>query len=74
MPGFHGIRRQQWALYALGKSCWNRTHKIPWTGWHQEIPYVDKRQPVYQRPEPLRLDVLVQLQARRSGTPTQSLS
>jgi hypothetical protein len=66
MPGFHGIRRQQWALYALGKSCWNRTHKIPWPGWPQEIPYVDKRQPVYHRPEPLRLDMLVQLHARRS--------
>ncbi|MHB1736179.1 MAG: hypothetical protein ACYCQM_06365 [Acidithiobacillus sp.] len=25
MPGFHGIRRQQWALFTLGKNCWDRT-------------------------------------------------
>ena len=62
MPGFHGIRKQQWALYTLGRNCWNRTHKTPWTGWPQEIPYVDKRLPVYHRPEPLRLDMLVRVQ------------
>ncbi|MEY2341992.1 hypothetical protein AB4090_07755 [Acidithiobacillus sp. IBUN Pt1247-S3] len=65
MPGFHGIRRQQWALYTLGRSCWNRTHKTVWTGWPQEIPYVDKRLLVYHRPEPLRLDVLVRVQERK---------
>ena len=65
MPGFHGIRRQQWALFTLAENCWDRTHKTPWDGWPQKIPYVDKRQPVYHRPEPLRLDVLVRIQARR---------
>ena len=67
MPGFHGIRRQQWALFTLGKNCWDRTHKTPCDGWPTKLPYVDKRQPVYHRPETLRLDVLVQLQARRGN-------
>lgn len=64
MPGFHGIREQQRSLYALGRATWDRTHASPWTGWPQEIPYVDKRLPVYHRPEPLRLDVLAETQAR----------
>ncbi|MBU2790992.1 hypothetical protein HF288_05680 [Acidithiobacillus caldus] len=67
MPGFHGIRRQQWALYTLGRNCWDRTHKSSWGGWPTEIPYADKRQPVYHRPEPLRLDVLVAMAVRKTA-------
>lgn len=61
MPGFHGIRMQQRTLYHLGEACWNRTHRAPFTGWPQDIPYVDKRQPVYHRPNALTLDILVRM-------------
>ena len=59
MPGYHGIRMQQMQLYRLGKEIWERTHKHPYTEWPTDVPYVDKRQPVYHRPQALRLDVLV---------------
>lgn len=80
MPGFHGIRLQQIALYMLGRECWNRTHPVAYlapaggvvggtidapkkmvSGWPEDVPYVDKRQLVYHRPEPLRLDVLTRI-------------
>ena len=28
MPGFHGIRTQQWALLTLGEHWWEQTHKV----------------------------------------------
>lgn len=81
MPGFHGIRMQQMKLYALGRACWQRTHGgvllVPVRGtpddeepalvsvWPSRVPYVDKRQLVYHRPNPLKLDVLVRLSERR---------
>ncbi len=61
MPGFHGIRMQQMVLYRLGRDTWNRTHAAPYPDWPEKVPYVDKRQPVYHRPNPLTLDVLVRL-------------
>lgn len=61
MPGFHGIRMQQQDLYKLGRECWNRTHKEPFPGWPVDVPYVDKRQLIYHRPNALRLDVLANM-------------
>ena len=65
MPGFHGIRLQQRALYTLGKTCWARTHRGEYSGWPTKIPYVDKHEPVYHRPHPLTLDTLVRVYERR---------
>jgi hypothetical protein len=68
MPGFHGIRVQQLALYRSGKEAWDRTHRAPYSGWPGDVPYVDKRQWVYHRPHPLTLDVIMQIyQARRAA-------
>jgi|GEM_PF-2540430 hypothetical protein len=61
MPGFHGVRMQQMALYALGKVCWDKTHQTPYSNWPNSVPYVDKRQAVYHRPNELRLDVLINI-------------
>ena len=58
MPGFHGIRMQQIELYRLGKTTWNKTHFDPFSGWPGDVPYTDKRQLIYHRPTPLRLDIL----------------
>lgn len=69
MPGYHGIRMQQMALYALGKECWNRTHERPYNAWPVNIPYVDKRQTVYHRPDVLRLDMLVRISNLRNTAP-----
>lgn len=70
MPGFHGIRMQQMALYRMGKECWNRTHKVEYPGWPNDIPYVDKRQLVYHRPHALTLDVLVRVYEARLSAMT----
>jgi hypothetical protein len=62
MPGYHGIRMQQMALYALGRGCWDRTHQTPYPAWPNSVPYVDKRQMVYHKPNALRLDVLISIE------------
>lgn len=67
MPGFHGMRMQQMALYLLGRECWNRTHKTEYPGWPKDVPYVDKRQMVYHRPHALTLDVLMRIYEARSS-------
>lgn len=58
MPGFHGIRMQQIGLYASGRDCWNRTHSN-FSAWPANVPYVDKRQNVYHKPNALRLEVFI---------------
>lgn len=65
MPGFHGIRMQQMALYRLGREEWDRTHRTAYPDWPADVPYVDKRQPVYHRPMALMLDTLVRLYQRQ---------
>jgi hypothetical protein len=67
MPGFYGIRQQQIALLGLGRVTWSRSHaaddRYPWP---DKVPYLDKGFFCYHRPEPLRLDVLVQLLGMRN--------
>jgi len=66
MPGFHGIRQQQRDLFARGRELWERTHREPFLGWPEKLIYVDKRLPVFHRPHPLTLDVLVRMWERHS--------
>lgn len=61
MPGFHGIRMQQMNIYALGKACWDKSHQTSYPAWPGIVPYVDKRQAVYHKPNALRLDVLINI-------------
>jgi hypothetical protein len=74
MPGFHGIRMQQMHLYAVGRECWNKSHTIPYMDWPTAVPYVDKRQFVYHRPNALKLDVLVKIANTKSHFEIDCLS
>lgn len=67
MPGFYGVRQQQLELLSVGRETWARTHaKAAAFGWPERVPYLDKGFACYHRPEPLRLDVLVNMLEVRS--------
>ncbi len=72
MPGFHGIRQQQYELLRLAALLWRKLSTAPFPRQDEVLPYLDKGFLCYHRPEPLRLDVLVRVMEQRLGSKTVS--